>query len=373
MKQFSKYVGLDVHKETIVVTVAEEGRSKSRFYGEIANTAKAVEKMVAALSAEGEVISFCYEAGPCGYGLYRQITDLGHECVVVAPSLIPRKPGDRVKTDRRDSDGLSRLHRAGELTSVWVPDQTQEALRDLVRCRADLVQMQKTAKQILNAFVLRQGFHYPSEKSKWTQAYWRWLEKKRLTHPTQQVVMQEYLDPVRRLEERIKAIEQQMSASLEHWDLAPLVQALMAMRGIRLVTAMGVVAELGDLSRFDKPTQLMAYLGVVPSEDSSGQSQKRGGITKAGNSHVRKLLVESAWSYQFQARKSGQIQRRAEQCSPAVQDIAWKAQCRLCARYKRLQRRGMLRVKIVTAIARELCGFIWAIAREVINPQRLAS
>lgn len=366
MKEFSKYVGLDVHKETIAVTVSDKGRGKSRYFGEIANQPKAIEKLVSQLSNDGEVMSFCYEAGPCGYGIYRQLTELGQDCQVVAPSLIPKKAGSRVKTDKRDSDNLSRLHRAGELTSVWVPDKNQEAMRDLVRGRDDFKQMEKKARQLLNAFVLRQGHRYEG-KSKWTQAYWRWLERLAMAHPMQQIIMQEYIDAIRHYGERVKAIETQMAQSLEHWCLAPVVRALMAMRGINLVTAMGIVAEIGDISRFECPSQLMSYLGLIPSEHSSGGSQRRGGITKTGNRHVRKLLIESAWCYRFAARKSHTIQRRAEQCSDEIQAIAWKAQTRLCARYRHLQKRSLLPVKIVTAIARELCGFVWAIACETMK------
>lgn len=366
MKEFSKYVGLDVHKETIAVSVADSGRGNSRYFGDIENRPEAIKKLVKQLSSDGEVISFCYEAGSCGYGIYRQIKGLGHDCEVVAPSLIPKKAGNRVKTDKRDCDGLSRLHRAGELTAVWVPDQTQEAMRDLVRCREDIKQMEKKARQQLNAFILRLGFRYEG-KSKWTQAYWRWLEKLIIEHPAQRIVMQEYIDGVKHHSQRVKALEGEMTQSLVHWNLAPVVKALMAMRGIRLVAAMGIVAELGDISRFARPTQLMAYLGLVPSEHSSGPTQHRGGITKTGNSHVRRLLIESAWCYRFNARKSGEIQRRAEQCSEVVQSLAWKAQLRLCARYRHLQQRALLPVKIVTAIARELCGFIWAVACEAMK------
>ncbi len=370
MKEFSKYVGLDVHKETIAVSVADKGRGKTRYFGEIVNRPEAIKKLVSQLSTDGEVMSFCYEAGPCGYGIYRQLVGLGQDCQVVAPSLIPKKAGNRVKTDKRDSDGLSRLHRAGELTAVWVPDQSQEAMRDLVRSRDDLKQMEKKARQLLNAFLLRQGHRYEG-KSKWTQAYWRWLEKLVIEHPMQRFVFQEYIDTVHHHSERVKVIETQMAQSLEHWCLAPVVRALMAMRGINLVCAMGIVAEIGDISRFDRPSQLMSYLGLIPSEHSSGDSQRRGSITKTGNKHVRRLLIESAWCYRFAARKSNTIQRRAEQCSEAVQAIAWKAQLRLCARYRHLQRRSLMPVKIVTAIARELCGFIWAIACEAIKSSNI--
>jgi transposase len=366
MKEFSKYVGMDTHKETIAVSVVDGSGGKARYFGEIANRPGAIKQLLKRLSPEGEVVSFCYEAGPCGYGIYRQITQSGHECQVVAPSLIPRRAGDRVKTDRRDSEMLARLHRAGELTSVWVPDEEQEAMRDLTRAREDIKHLQRQSKQRLNAFLLRHGRHYVPGKSKWTQAYWRWLERIKCDEPVQQIVLQEYIDTVQALTVRVAGLEAEMTVAAQEWSLYPVVEALMALRGCRLITAMTVMAELGDISRFDSPRQLMAFLGLVPSESSSGASTRRGGITKTGNGHVRRVLIESAWCYRFPARKSAPLQRRAEKTSSAVQAIAWKAQKRLCARYRHLDQRGLRRVKISTAIARELSGFMWAIASEVM-------
>jgi transposase len=367
MKEFSKYVGLDTHKDTIAVAISEACGGKPRYYGAIANTPEAISKLIKKLSPDGEIVSFCYEAGPCGYGIYRQISGLGHECAVVAPSLIPKKPGDRVKTDRRDSESLSRLHRAGELTSVWVPGQEQEAVRDLVRCREDIKSLERKAKQRLNAFLLRHGHIYESGKSKWTQTFFRWLAGFKCPTPVQQIVFQEYIDTVKHLQSRVAAVEKEMENVLGDWELAPVVEALMSLRGCKLIVAMTVVAELGDITRFDSPRQLMAYLGLVPSEYSSGRSTRRGGITKTGNGHARKVLVEAAWCYRFPARKTAHLQRRAEKSSEAVQVIAWKAQKRLCGRYQHLLGRGKIKVQVCTAIARELVGFIWAIAREVMG------
>jgi transposase len=369
MEKFSKYVGLDTHKETIAVSVADAAGGRARYYGELANRPAAVAKLIKRMSPDGEVVSFCYEAGPCGYELYRQITQTGHDCVVVAPSLIPTRPGDRVKTDRRDSEALARLHRAGELTPVWVPDEEQEAIRDLTRAREDMKLVERQLRQRLNAFLLRHGCRYPG-KSKWTQAHWRWLERLTFSQPAQQIVLQEYIDAVKRQQDRVAELESEMARALPGWTLAPLVEALMALRGCRLITAMTVAAELGDISRFDSPRQLMAFLGLVPSESSSGPNKRRGGITKTGNSHVRRVLIEAAWCYRFPARKSAAVQRRAERTPDAVQAIAWKAQKRLCARYRQLTHRGLMSVKISTAIARELSGFIWAIACEVMSQQR---
>jgi len=367
MKEFSKYVGLDTHKETIAVAVADALGGKARYYGEIANTPEAIRKLVKTLCPDGEVISFCYEAGPCGYEIYRQISQLGHHCSVVAPSLIPVKPGERVKTDRRDSEKLCRLDRAGELTPVWVPDQEQEAMRDLTRAREDMKGLERMSKQRLNAFLLRHGRLYESGKSRWTQAHFRWLEGLKFDIAVQQIVFQEYVDAVKQAEVRVAGLEKEMEKALEHWVLAPVVEALMALRGIKLITAMTVMAELGDITRFDSPRQLMSFLGLVPSEASSGLTRRRGGITKTGNGHVRRVLVEAGWCYRFSARKTAHLQRRAEKCSDTVQAIAWKAQKRLCGRYTHLLERGKLKVQVCTAVARELVGFIWAIACEVMN------
>ena len=373
MNEFSKYVGLDTHKDTIAVAISDACGGKPRYYGEIVNTPEAITKLAKKLSPDGEVLSFCYEAGPCGYGIYRQISKMGHDCSVVAPSLIPRKPGNRVKTDRRDSESLSRFHRAGELTAVWVPDQEQEAIRDLTRAREDMKAMERQARQRLNAFLLRHGKVYDSGKSKWTQAHFRWLERVKFEVPVQQIVFEEYVGAIKQGQQRVSGLEDEMLKVMEGWSLAPVVEALMALRGVKLITAMTVMAELGDITRFDSPPQLMAYLGLVPSEYSSGKSKRRGGITKTGNGHVRRVLTESAWCYRFQARRTAHLQRRAEKTSDEVQAIAWKAQKRLCGRYQHLLDRGKLKVQVCTAIARELVGFIWANACEVMGRQGVVS
>jgi len=367
MKEFSKYVGLDTHKDTIAVAVSDAQGGKARYFGEISNTPEAIRKLVKRLCPDGELISFCYEAGPCGYDVYRQINSLGHHCDVVAPSLIPTRPGDRVKTDRRDSEKLSRLNRAGELTSVWVPDQEQEAMRDLTRVREDMKGLERITKQRLNAFLLRNGRIYERGKSRWTQTHFRWMEGLKFDIAIQQIVFQEYVDAVKQAEARVAGLIKEMEKALEGWVLAPVVEALMALRGVKLITAMTIMAELGDITRFDSPRQLMSFLGLVPSENSSGKSRRQGGITKTGNGHVRRVLVEAGWCYRFPARKTAHLQRRAEQCSDAVQAIAWKGQKRLCGRYQHLMERGKLKVQVCTAVARELVGFIWAIACEVMN------
>ena len=367
MNKYSiKYVGMDVHKETIAVAIAKEGRGDPAYYGEIPNTSEAIKKLIKKLASNGEKVSFCYEAGPCGYDLYRQLINLGQRCDVVAPSLIPKKSGDRVKTDRRDANTLTRLYRAGELTAVWVPGKEQEAIRDLTRAREDMKAMEGHARQRLGAFLLRHGKRFPG-KCKRTQAYFRWLEEIKFEMPAQQIVLQEYVDTLKHMMGRVAALEEEMRQAMQGWSLAPVVTGLMALRGVELITAMTIVAELGDMSRFDSARQIMAHLGLVPSEYSSGNRQKRGGITKTGNGHARRVLIEASWCYRSPARKTAQIQRRAEKTSENVQAIAWKAQKRLCKRYWYLVNKGKRPVEACTAVARELSGFMWAIVCEVMG------
>ena len=365
MNEFKQvYVGLDVHKATIAVAVARPGRSEPDYHGNIENTPSALRKLLKQLSRSGESLSFCYEAGPCGYGLYRDLTAQGHGCAVVAPSLIPRKAGERMKTDRRDALMLARLHRAGELTAVWVPDQEQEAIRDLTRAREDMKAMELKARQQLGAFLLRHGRIYQDGKCRWTQAHFRWLETVKFDAPVQQIVLQEYIDTVKAAQQRVAGLEAQMREALAQWSLRPVVEALMALRGVSLITAMTTLAELGDITRFDSPRELMAYLGLVPSEHSSGGTRRQGGITRTGNGHARRVLVEAAWSYRFAPRKTRCIEQRAQKCPEAIQMIAWQAQKRLCGRYRALMEAGKVKQQVTTAVARELAGFIWAIACE---------
>jgi transposase len=363
MNKFSKYVGLDVHQETIAIAVADIA-GEVRYVGEIENTPEALAKLVAQLKRGSGRLSFCYEAGPSGYTICRQLRELKQDCQVVAPSLIPKKPGERVKTDRRDSLSLARLHRAGELSPVWIPDEAQEALRDLTRAREDMKHLQRQAKQRLLSFLSRHGHHY-SGRSRWTQPHWRWLEGLKFTRPEQQIVLQEYIDTVQACGRRVAGLDQQIEIAA-HASLAwPVIEALMALRGISLLAAVTLVAELGDLARFTDAPQLMAYLGLVPSEHSSGKRERRGSITKTGNSHVRRVLVEAAWTYRHVARKTTTLQRRAERTPLEVQEIAWSAQKRLCQRFRSMVACGKLKTQVCTAIARELAGFIWAIGQRV--------
>ncbi|WP_456378151.1 IS110 family RNA-guided transposase [Thiolapillus sp.] len=360
---YAAFIGLDVHKDSIAVAIAWPGRHEPEDRGEIANTPKAINKLIQRLSqqADGGILLFCYEAGPCGYGLYRQIMGTGHDCQVVAPSLIPRKPGDQIKTDQRDARKLARHLRGGDLTPVWVPDQEQEAMRDLTRARDDMKSQERKARQQLNAFVLRQGHHWPSGKTRWTQAHYNWLESIRFEQPWLQIVLQEYIDGVKAATQRVSDLTEQMMRALPDWSLGPVVDSLVALRGIDKLAAMVLLAELGDINRFSSPKQLMAYLGLVPSEHSSGGRRRQVGITRTGNGHARRMLVESAWSYRFPARQTMHLKRKAQSATAEAKAIAWRAQKRLCGRYRTLTQAGKNTKLVCVAIARELVGFIWAI------------
>jgi transposase len=366
------FVAFDTSKLRNAVAIADAGRAgEVRFLGEIENTEAAIAKLVRKLVAKYGRLTFCYEAGPTGYGLYRQIESLGHACLVVAPSLIPKKPGDRVKTNRRDALNLVKLLRAGELTAVWVPDPRHEAMRDLARARGAAVEDLRSKRQQVSAFLLRQSRHYTGRKT-WTKAHMGWLASQRLEYPEQRIAFEELLLAVRQAQERIERLEQAIRAALPDWSLAEVVTALMAMRGIDLIAATTFLAEIGDLSRFRTARELMAYLGLVPSEESTGDTVKRGSITKAGNRRARHILVECSWSYRHPPRVGRKKQEKVSAAPRAVREIAWKAQCRLSARYRALTRRGKLKNVAITAVARELAGFIWAISREVTTARAAA-
>jgi transposase len=332
-------------------------------YGQIANTPVAVKAAAVRLTRSGSELRFCYEAGPCGYGIQRQLAALGHGCVVVAPSLIPRRPGDRIKTDRRDAINLAKLHRAGELTPVWVPDQAHEAIRDLVRARLAAVRSLRQARQQLSGFLLRHGHHY--HRPAWTQMHRRWLAGLRFEQPVHHIVLEDCIAAVEAATARRDRLEAHIKAALPDWSLAPVVCALQALRGMALVVAATLIAELGDITRFANPRQLMSYLGLVPSEHSSGGTRRQGGITKAGNGAARRMLIEAAWSYRFPARISRDLLLRQEGLPKAIRDVAWKAQERLCRRYRKLSQAGKLPTVVTAAIARELSGFVWSIAQLV--------
>ena len=364
MQKSIMYIGMDVHKESVEIAIAEEGSQEVRRYGRIDGKAESLAGVVRKLVASGKELRFVYEAGPCGYYLYRQLKERGLACKVVAPSMVPKKSGDRIKTDRRDAVNLARLERAGELTAVHVPEPEDEAMRDLSRAREAAKRAETQARHQLQGLLLRHGLKYGG-KTPWSKAHWLWLADVKLPQPAQQIVFQEYVDAISEAQSREERLVTQIRTLLPQWRLAPVVQALQALRGVSLVTAVIMVAEVGDLRRFTKPRQLMAYLGLVPSEHSSGARRRLGAITKAGNSHVRRVLVESAWAYRLPARVSRIIRQRQEQLAKPVCEIAWQAQLRLCARYRRLTLKGKPKQVVVTAIARELAAFMWAIASQV--------
>lgn len=369
MEQHSEvFVGIDTSKLRNAVALAEGGRSSEvRYLGEIDTTDAATRKLVAKLAAKYDKVTFCYEAGPTGYGLYRLIKSLGPDCIVVAPSLIPSKPGDRVKTNRRDALNLARLLRAGELTAVWVPDEHHEAIRDLSRAREAAVDDLKSKRQQVSSLLLRLGLHYPGKKT-WGKAHRNWLASQKIAHREQRFVFEELLGAERQAQDRADRLEAAIRAAVPEWSLAEVVTALQAMRGIDLVSAVTILAEIGDLSRFASPRELMGYLGLVPSERSTGDSVKRGPITKAGNRRARRILVEASWSYRHPPRVGREKQIKVEAASEPVRAIAWKAQTRLSGRFRALSKKGKRPTIVVTAIARELCGFIWAIHRAVTSP-----
>jgi len=363
MKHSTLFVGMDESKQTIEVAVAEAGGAREvRRYGSIPNTPAALRRLVGRLSATRS-LHFVYEAGPCGYETYRKLTALGADCVVAAPSKIPRKPGNRIKNDRRDAETLARLHRAGELTAVWVPDKDTEAMRDLTRAREDAKYAETRAKQRLGAFLLRHGRRYSGYP--WTYKHVKWIREQMFDHPSQQICLDEYLQALAEATGRVKRLDQQIEQLVPCWSQARLVQALKALRGVKTLTAATVAAELGDLTRFQRARDLMGFVGLVPSLNDSGQRHSSGRITKTGNMHVRRILTECSWAYRFPARRTPDLMRRMKSQPEAVQQISWKAQLRLCGRYRKMRARGMPQQKVITAVARELVGFIWATAQEV--------
>lgn len=365
MGKMVKYIGLDVHKDFISIAIADEGRNgEIRYYGTITNDMDQLYKILRKLISQKAEPHCVYEAGPCGYHIFRYLTSKGIDCKVVAPALIPKKSGDRIKTDRRDAESLARLHRSGELTFVYVPDPADEALRDLVRARDDAQKALRKVKQQLGAFLLRHN-HIYSGKTKWTKSYFNWMADITMPHPAQQITFQEYIDTVQNCQERVNRMTDQILKLSEESRQKDLIKALQSMRGISTIIAATIVSELSDLRRFENPSQLMAFLGLVPSEYSSGGAVKKGPITKTGNSHVRRALVEAAQVYRFPARKSRTILKRQKDIPEKIVQISWKAQCRLCSRYRILVARGKKSNVAKTAIARELIGFVWAIAQEV--------
>jgi transposase len=364
MEEITKdHVGLDVHQDTIVVGLAEAGRSAGRVIGKVAHNLPKLRKQLDKLGGP-QRLHVVYEAGPTGYGLYRKLREWGYECEVIAPSKMPRRPGERVKTDGRDSVQLAECSRAGQLRAVWVPDPEDEAMRDLTRAREDAVEARLQTRQQLKSFLLRHGIRSPY-KTAWTKRYHAWLSELKFEAGQQQQVFTEYCLAVKEAEQRVQRHDELLIEAVKGWRFEPLVRSLQAMRGIELVTAASLVAEIGDLQRFDHPRKLMDYLGMVPSEHSSGQRTVRGSITKAGNRHARRLLVEAAWHHRHPARIGRAAQRRQSALPEAVCALAWKAQLRLTKRFGQLRQRGLQQNKVCVAVAREMAGFIWAMAQQV--------
>lgn len=362
------FIGLDTHKAfTEVAYIEDHQGAKPVHHGKIPTTKIAIRKLIRGFESKypKATLHFVYEAGPGGYWIYRFITSLGHACYVIAPSLIPKKAGDKVKTDKRDALRLAKLLKDGELTAVYVPEPEDEAIRDLSRARETAMKDLNDARYQLKALLLRNNIRYDG-KANWSKKHLRWLTELVLPHPAQHIVLQEYLQTVEERMNRLDRLDNELQHQVYQWRYYPVVKAIQAMRGVRLVVATGVIAELGDLTRFDHPRKLMAYLGVVPGEHSSGPNRRLGAITKCGNARARRLLVEGAHAYRYPANVSAELQKRQESLPKEILDIAWKAQLRLCRRYQRLIKRGKHYNVVIIAIVREMIAYIWAIAKEVV-------
>lgn len=362
------FIGLDTHKEFNEVAYIEDHRgAQPVHFGRAPSSKIAVKKLVRHFESKypDATLHFVYEAGPCGYWIYRLITSLGHCCYVVAPSLTPKKPGERVKTDKRDAMKLAKLLKTEDLTPIYVPEPEDEAVRDLSRAREVAMKDLKDAKYQLKALLLRNNINYAGTAN-WSLKHLRWLTELVLSHPAQQLVLQEFIQTISERMARLERLDNELTHHVHQWRYYPVVKAIQAMRGVRLLVAAGVIAELGDLSRFDHPRKLMSYLGLVPSEHSSGGKRHIGAITKCGNGRARRLLIEGAHTYRYAANISTDMQKRQEGLPKQIIDIAWKAQLRLCKRYKKLSSKGKHYNLVVTAIAREMIAYIWAIAKEVV-------
>jgi transposase len=360
-----RFIGLDVHAETIAVAVAEVG-GEVRSLGTIPNRPESVRRLIGKLGKASQ-LRVCYEAGPTGYVLYWQLTELGVACEVVAPTLVPVKAGDRVKTDRRDAEKLARCYRAGDLTAVWVPDAAHEALRDLVRARLAAKRDQLRARNRLSKFLLRQGRRAPDGTTPWTGKYMMWVKQQRFEHAAQEATRLDYLHEVEHVAERIVRLERSIDVAVESMpeNQRAVIAGLQSLRGVAKISAVTLVSELGQISRVGSPRQLMGYAGMVSREHSSGQKIQRGSISKAGNAHLRRIVTEAAWNYRHVPAVGPTLAARQRDQPEEVKAIAWRAQHRLHGRYRTLLAKGKTKQKVITAVGRELLGFIWAIGVEL--------
>ena len=368
------YIGTDAHKDSNLIGLAFAGGGKPELYGkapgDIPGFIRVLRRILKKYDLRKQDVALCYEAGPTGFVLARRLRSLGFECEVVAPSLIPTRSADRVKTDRRDARKLAGLFRAGELTPVHIPDAADEVIRDVCRARTDAVDTQSRTRQQLGAMLLRNGSHYTG-KSRWSEAHMRYLRELVMPDPAQKIVLEEYLQRIDASVAQVQRFEQHMETLLKDWSRRPFVEALQGFRAFQLVASMVITSELGDITRFSHPRQLMAYLGLVPSEQSSGGKRYQGSITKTGNGHARWMLIEVAQLYRLPPKVSSTLSKRQEGLSRDVRALSWKAQNRLHRRYARLTLRGLHRNKVVVAVARELAAFIWDLARIVDQEQAM--
>ena len=364
MSQFNTFVGLDVHKDSIAIAVAEAGRESAKFLGTIPNDASRLRSRLKRFGAPESVL-ICYEAGPTGYGLYRKLLEWGYTCEVIAPSRTPRKSADHIKTDRRDAERLAHYLRSGDLTAIRVPTEEEEAMRDLLRAREDAKQAEKRAKKQLGMFLLRHGRIW-SGQSNWTLKHMLWIGAQGFDNEADTIVLGDYLHEVRRLTERVKSLTTSIEELVPSLECYPLIVALQALRGVKTLVATWVAIEIGDFRRFPSARHFMSFLGVTPSESTSGDTRRLGAITKAGNVRLRSILMQSAWAYRLTPRVEGTLLRRNRRASEPVRDIAWKAQERLHRKLHRLTAKGKPKNKALVAVARELAGFIWSIARQPV-------
>jgi transposase len=365
MSTHDKFIGLDVHKETIEVVVADGGRDgELRHLGSISSDLHALERLITKLRADGSILHVAYEAGPTGFGIYRHLITMGIDCLVVAPSKMPVPSGKRQKSDARDAELLARLLRAGELTCIGVPNAIDEAIRDLARTRSDAVDDTRRAKQRLKSFLLRQGYHYHGTAN-WNEAHLRYLRSLTLPLVAHKAVLQEYLLALEHCTNRVARLDELLATLVPQWRMYPAVQALMNLRGFQLTAATVLVAEIGDIQRFEHPRDLMAYLGLVPHEQTTGQTRRLGGITKTGNIHARWMLIETVQSAFNEPKISAELSKRQEGQPTELRDLAWKTQVRLYKRGRQLLARGKMKQKIIVALAREMAGFVWAMLQLV--------